>query len=450
MERYVLGGKIDGLVEVQSMKDISNMDYDDRLFVLLDRDTDNQLTKIYSAVKKACQQNIRVFVLKIKGESSIALPISALVVSYGGTDIYTLEDSAMLNFNYIKTIEDRKPSMKEIDWYVDAQISAYDDVARIMSALRDATTADDTHQIANIIKTYGNRINQFIGVIEYMRVMTDKALDNINEADNIQRDLDSLRESYLKLEEIKQNLEKEKLQLMEKIGSMENKASTGEPILTEYTELSLKTVQNVGVRRVLYFKEISPCRYINSLIYSLMYYLNRMKKFKVKLMIYDNKTDSLGRYAPIEVVDSKEFLNNKDRLVGDVQEMVVIEPNASIITSVLKSDVDILIIYDRLGKKKDIVTDVAIAKYYVINSRKEYDAVCKEFQQEMTIDKVISNEGVFAEAIAVREVEDYKGLNESSKLSKYYTMQNPSNVRSGKVIDLICEHAYIDQLKKQM
>jgi hypothetical protein len=100
-------------------------------------------------------------------------------------------------------------------------------------------------------------------------------------------------------------------------------------------------------------------------------------------------------------------------LLKTVKKFIVAEPDISIIKDFVESEenIDVLIIYDRLGCTKDIVTGHRVTKYYVINSLNDYEAVKSVFKINDT-SKVITYAdcGIPGNYLDIPKIDKYETL----------------------------------------
>ena len=66
---------------------------------------------------------------------------------------------------------------------------------------------------------------------------------------------------------------------------------------------------------------------------------------------------------------------DRNRVSNTLDKMVVVDQQPGIMEDVLRSDCDVLIIYDRLKRKNDILTGNTVYKYWVVNSSSEIAAL---------------------------------------------------------------------------
>lgn len=218
-----------------------------------------------------------------------------------------------------------------------------------------------------------------------------KLQDALNENERLQSEKESLSSSsnervealtrqvseqktkILNLESAKQTLDGKVAQLTEQLNT-----PTGESSISEYMTITTQSVSTCSVSHVLYFKELS---YVFGLASTLSVFMDKMDKSSVTyhMVIFDDANYLEGKYDnSIPVVTYKEFARDKVRYVS--QPIVVISSRIiSPIEDYLRSDVDVLIVYDRLGSRADMVTGGIVNRFIVANSAHDVDRARAHF-----------------------------------------------------------------------
>lgn len=230
-----------------------------------------------------------------------------------------------------------------------------------------------------------------------------------------------------------------------KILSLEELISASGPILSHYSEIQLSNVK-AKVKSVIYFKEISYVRYTNSFIMNMLSIINKVHKLKAKLLVYEYKNDFLNIYKPFEIVGSSEYMADRNRVSNTLDKMVVVDQQPGIMEDVLRSDCDVLIIYDRLKRKNDILTGNTVYKYWVVNSSSEIAALNSISNVEYG--HILTRPSVFQDCLAVRDIPGYKEKTSSAKLSEYTKLLN-SGRNNKKLFEIIFNRTNVVNIKRE-
>lgn len=149
--------------------------------------------------------------------------------------------------------------------------------------------------------------------------------------------------------------------------TMQLNTPTGEGSISNYSTITTQSVSACSVGHVLYFKELS---YVFGLASALDVFMKKMEKSNItyRMLIFDDTSFLEGKYDNnIPAVDFKEFAKDKMRYIA--QPIVVITSRIiSPIEDYLQSDVDVLIVYDRLGARADMLTGGIVTRFVVANS----------------------------------------------------------------------------------
>lgn len=460
MTIYVVGLEIDGLTNLEIKREAVANVFDSVVIISLDDSSNGQLYEYYNSVRTLIMNRNRVILLTVAGESRIRKQISMLMASYGRYDIYSIDSISGVDSEYISALIDRAPSLQEVQQFIGADVDAY---ARLNSILLEVSNILDDSNVEALRKyVEDNRetIESSIDVIDYLKSVADSinSGESDKEMSQLRAELESkaeqLRETQAhmsslegELDRLKDNeslLKKEAFSAKQRANELETMINNSGPVIKEYMEINT-AIYACKAKSIVYFKEISPVRFMPSLVVKMMEILTRVKKLKCKLVIYDNQNAFLSVYKPISIIDSTTFLESRQAVINQMDKIVVVEPNPAIVEDMLKADYDVLIIFDRLKQRNDIITGNNVYKYWVVNSRNDMMAVSTQFK----IDKryTISRPGVFKEGISIPEIIDYNGKTSSAKLADYLALAIDVQGKKVKITDLIFGHTNIDKLE---
>lgn len=465
-----------------------------------------ELNLYYRGIKELITNNNRVILLFNEITDKIK-KICMLMALYNKNDIYKVNSIMEVDNIYVEELLNRKPNNLEIGEYIGSDILAYSEINSILLDIIGSAEKRDKDTLLNIVNSNLKELQEFVGLIDYMRkiVETDrlKDIDKMKELEEelesekasnfaraeelrrinsekedikkIRQELDKEKENMLNKEEelkrlreekedinklkqeviagnkIKEELEESKKnlnalkkrnnELEQNIGSMGNSG----PIITSYATLNLKNVKCTP-KSILYFKEISKTNYINSLIKNLIMIMDKLHKLRVKLVIYDYDYE-YPIYKGCEIVNHQNYLMNKDSLINESETIVIVEPNQYWLESILEANYDIIIIYDRLKRKKDIVEGNLVRKFFVLNSKNEIEVLKSVLNTEVDMSRVITQTGIHDDAITISRLENYSQMakKETANMIAYNNMINQGSA-GGKTIDIILEKSFIKQI----
>lgn len=435
MEDYIIGLKLDGLtymdIDDTSISDIKNSN----VVIVLSSDSSDKLSIYYTKIRNLIINNNRIILILDGSKSKIRKTISMLLASYRKYDIYTIDDISIVDREYINSLIKRNPSEEEVSTFIGSDVTAYSDIDSIILDLSTLINNNNLDGVRELIENKRDSIENFVDLINYMKLVVDKHSDansRIKELkDKITKLEDSLNDTNKQLNNAirdakdakaeKDMLQKEAFQAKQKKAELEEQLNSREPVIRTYTEVQTQMIK-CRTKVIIYFKEISHISYISSLVTRFIETLVKLKKLKVKLMIYDNKHSFLNSYNPIPIVGSTEYINNRDIVVNKYEKIVAVEANQALVEDVLTSDWDVVIIYDRLRQANDIVSGNNVYKYWVLNSVTEYTALKKAFKIEK--DRIITRPGLFPESLSIQSIPGYKSHTVSAKLADYVNMKN--------------------------
>lgn len=455
MEKYIINHQVQGYIDLSTDGETIHSLRDSLVITVLDENSNGKLYSYYSGIRSLIVNNNKVILLLIGSAAHFRKQLSMLLVSYGNYNVYTLDEKAIIDREYLATIEAREPSEEEVMQFVGSDITAYSEINNILLNMTSKVEEADIDGLREVVEKYKDSIEGFVDIIDYMKKVVDRANSGESEKqlaslrdkiDKLEDDLSAAKkqvqeakhETELALED-KDTLKREAFQAKQKVNDLQERLNSKEPILTTYTELQTQMIR-CNAKVILYFKEVSHISYMASMLTKMCEALTKMRKLKVKLMVYDTKHSLLSAYKPIPVIGSNEFMTNKDSIVNKLDKLVVVEANQAIIESVLKADWDVVIIYDRLRQVSDIVSGNNVYKFWVMNSMTEFRALFNTFKIDER--NVISRPGVFPGGIAISEIKEYKTHTPSAKLASWVNMANIGEER-GKVFDILFKRTNI-------
>lgn len=235
-------------------------------------------------------------------------------------------------------------------------------------------------------------------------------------------------------------LNAEKDEIAEKLTITEDKLSSfnngldGINVGTAYVEFNLDKYKtqmltrhhiNLDVDQVIYFKELTPCAYINSFMINFIQYIKIHRKKSVICLIYDRAEFTRLRYGNLPILNASNFvpdntikINNTDN--KNSNSIFVVQDAAQQILEEAVKTYDLVLVYDRLGMNTDIISGRQVHKVMVVNSNKELLEVQKA--TKAPLESFITSFGVNKQTISVRFIKEYKQNMSSGKFMSYVNM----------------------------
>lgn len=199
------------------------------------------------------------------------------------------------------------------------------------------------------------------------------------------------------------------------------------PTIQTFRPIILQTTTN-RTKNILYIKEISYVTYINSLVVNMMQYLKGNDFNKVKLVIYDNKSDFNIMYRDIATVTGADYNSRKDIILNQSDKIAVLDYSTHILEDILKQENDLVIVYDRLKSIKDLVQGSDVVKYYACGSRSHIDNMISILGKDVNPETIITRPGVMKSTIALARIDKYGGSSTSSKMLKWIQMRSKNMI----------------------
>jgi len=452
MKKYVVGINLEGYKNI----DISDNDTiksikESIVIVLLDSNSNNKLQAYYKGLKQLILNGNRPVLLMLNEESNIRKQLCMLMALYEKNDMYTVQSKNLLTQGYVEEMLKRSPTEEEIESYIGVEIRNYSKLNDILMELSKSVQDMDQAKALSTIANNILGIESSVQLIDDLRKITDdvssgKIADKLKK---LKSDTESMQNQIKVLKDNSDNLTR---QLNEKIeaegklqkevltlkNSVEKDANSNGPTISIYDEIQT-SLYKCKVKSIIYFKEVTYVRYVNSLVHYLMTFM-KAGGLRVKLLIYDNKKALTEMYKEVYTVSASDYINHRADAFNQKEKVLVIEPHPAIIEDVIKSDYDVVIIYDRLKQAKDIVVGNCVYKYWVVNSRKEYDAINRDYK--VNPEHVITRPDVVNNSIVLVTIHDYVDRTDGSKSQAYRSMANNKKI----IFDSILSRTHVKAL----
>lgn len=452
----------------------------EKLALIEGRENIGDITIIFDSSTKSSQQDSNViyrminrFIGKIDNIALIvtdkydnnAKMLELLLVRNNKYNIFVVDDATDIDEEYIESIMDMTPSIDELKEFIGNDIAVYSRAMNILETVVAAANKSDS-TIAEMIREHREDISSITKTMKLLQTGLDEAKEAsaysqgsssvVSNAEN-ERNLKEIRRLCSVVEDserengrlngIIEAINKENTELREFKESQQKMRAENikaDKYITLNVDRYINSIEmgkkKPEVKSVIYIKEVTPCRYINTLITMLQKYITSRGFRNTKVVIFDKKGFSNFKYGKLKIVDAGSYEKEKqaDRL-GNI--FVASEVARNIIESLL-TDCQFVIIYDRMNKDDDIVVGRTVNKYYVVNGEKEEI----ELERRVNVDKsrVITNFGVDKGMISVREIFDFKIMSPSGRLAAYVNMPSTIDVTKS-ILDIILDESGVSK-----
>lgn len=421
------------------------------LVIIIDGNNKIESYEAFKLMYKVVSNKNSVYIIGAGLEDEYAKNVFCLAMVKSLYNLYRVDSIEDVDSEYLDSIVGKQNTLKDVENYISEDVVFPEVIGEILLEIIDKCD-DDDEALLQYIKSKTDIIKNSVYYNECMRCLHDKLTAEIyalrEENDNMSKEYGEMKRSTQEKMDRIANLEGNIAEYKRDISALkqENESIVAQlnrsgPIVSNFQQIHTGTLPRSRTKNILYFKEISYVRYANSLIVNMLKMLGYTQAgLKVRLLVFDNKNDFSIVYKPLPIVTLQDYLRNKDRLLS-LDAMVVVEPNHVIVEDILKMDHDLLIIYDRLKLSKDIVHGNDVFKYWVINSKRNYESIKGDIKDTKY---VITRPGVLNECIAIPEIEGYSGISDSAKIYKYRALVNACPQPQGLIVENILKRAGID------
>lgn len=456
--KYSVGLNIDGLnmVDIEAAE-ISNLK-DETIVLYLGEESSKRLYSYYVGVRGLLVRGNRIITL-VGEDSKIQKQICMLLVTYDNYDIYEIDGDKQVDLAYVTTLQERQPTVEEIELFIGSDISAYGELNTILAQMSDLAKDNNIDGLTKLVCDQVLNLESAVNVVDYIKRIADTSQTNLStvvgqmkenigklssELDNTKSLLNSAELELSRYKSDVADFKADNNSLKRKYADLEEKMGKSGQVIRSYTSLNTSIIK-CKVQSILYFKEISKPAYINTFITQLFDKLTKIEKLSVKLVIYDNNV-KYNIYKPLSIVDSNFYMQNKESVIERNPKMVVTEPNENLLEAIVKHPYDVVIIYDRLGQKDDIISGNQVYKFYTAASRNDAEA-CKKSDPKATNDRIIGHANMMEGSLGLQWIEEYNDkASDSKKLLMYLQMENVSNGLNVKIIDYVMSISNIDAI----
>lgn len=463
--KFCVGKEIEGFKLVRITDEELLECKNSKVVLYLDRESNDRLLDYYKAVRNILRSGNDLLVLLNEEETSnISQAITHLNLEYANYKIYKVYNDTVLDKEYISDMYKRKSSADEVQLYVSKEGEAYETITEALLSISEMCLDNKLNELQDYIINNKDLIKEYPAVLSYMKQNIDelnlgitiklsslekelkRALEDKTEVEQVsvklkesvdnlknvvtqqEEDNKRIQHKLTKYEETLENLQKEKAVLEEQTKQLQSSVqSSGTVGFTSYTPLNMTQIKGNKVKRIIYIKEISKPRYINTLVTLLLYCLNtkgNTTKNKTKLLIFDSREDFANVYYPIQQVNTNTYFDVKTDILSQ-DKVVFTDTNPTYLSDIMTGgNTEYLIIYDRLGQQKDLVFGAAVIKFYTFASKNELVCFKKKYNDVDETRVIMNSPSGVVNTLEIQEVSGFNTIDSvQAKFTKYYKMR---------------------------
>lgn len=468
MQVYACGYKLSGeytefnIGKESELKGIKNS----LVLVLINSNANDKLLEYYSGIKTIIRNNNKlVIVLDSDNKSTIRKTLCMLAVSMGCYNIYDCSMSDLTE-DYVKSLLERDASELEVEEYIGEDISAYDKAAELIIQMQNYVRRGDGNALADLVTENKEVILSIPVVMDFLKKVydthvygTDIKISKMQQSLEVaMKELEDTKtkskEHMIKVkaqEEELNNLKIESETIKNDLNAANRRNKDLEKQITELTDsefgsensgiltyTALDTAQIRAMNKyIIYFKEISNVMYTLSMLKCLAKYIELSQR-RVKLVIYDRPNDYMAIYKDMTIVNGEKFAKNPEILRSSKNIIMVTDTNMAVLKTILQLDADVIILFDRLKCREDLVEGALVTKFYMMGSREKLkdleSSTGKSFPRDRTFVDGDSNDTLY-----IPMMSDYSRQMEIARVSKYasttITLGNTKQVLFQHILD---------------
>ena len=404
------------------IKDAESFKVDDRskFVLLMDSSANDYLYEWYNCIQTLCKAGHKVILVMDKyNRSSIRKQICMLMASYGAYNMYEVGVDELTD-EYMNDICQRDASEMEVEEYIGTDVVAFDKANEILLKLKEYAVSEDIDSLMDYTESNKEIIVNIPIVVDFLKKVFDshvkgvdtktaklqETINKLNEEkeDTLKKYRDSLVQAKASTEKVEAltsradtlekevgTLNKQKKELEEQIKSLSSRDDDFEddgPML-KYKALDVANAR--PAKYVIYFKELAPVTHAMTMIRQLQKFL-QMNEKKVNLAIYERPTEFAAAYCDMRVMGKNSMSRIEEEITSNkaYEPYLLLEPNMNATRHLLMSECDILIIFDRLRCKEDLVKGSTVFKFNLAGNLKqlsklEESSCCGKLSKDSTI-----------------------------------------------------------------
>lgn len=388
-------------------------------------DEDNDVLDTYVFVSTLIKNEKQVKCIVCGASELLKNSICSLMIENERYDIFE-SDTESFDDEYLNEISDIEQTKEDAEMFVDEQIIKFGSISERLKDNSDDLKLEAAAYIdylKEILKS-GNTDNKNNILVDDMQSRIDSLEEQLK---NAKKELEESDDNVKKLEEVNREL---KDNLILKDGD-----------ISSYVTINTNAVNN-SVKYILYFKEVSYVRYMNTFI-KILLKIFTLSRINARLIIQDTKRDTNSLYEPLVLVNDKYYMQNKESLYKSTNEFVAIDKSTMILEDYIKNPCDILILYDRTGTAQDLITG-NVTKFWVVASKKDVENASRfRIDLKNTFSYMENQLG----GLYIERIPEFEVMNENTRIAQYNKLifndkQNGNKIK--RVIDGILERAHIN------
>lgn len=438
MERFLLNGSLHAYTRLVVGDEKTPSIKGTVVVIICDTELNDRFSELYKMTDTLLKNGNRLVLVSVEDKNKVFMPLASLLMLYRNYDIYRVDIKSIVTADWLERVLERHPDYNEVQNYVSAEMMAYTDLSNLFITVEDKVKSGDVDGLRDFVEKNTPVLEMLTLTLNNMKKqcdisnsseLNDLIADFKQRIDGVSKELSYAKKQLAEKEEDSQRQQDSIRELRSKVAELEEKiededdTAAGSGVIKQFKTINMGAVK-VNAKHVIYFKELTYVPYVNSFIMQFMQILKVKLQSRVKLLIYDTNTEFYASYNPLRVVDGREYIANRDRLINQNEAFVVSEPNPQILTDALADNVEVLIVYDRMHTMNDLLTGNLLTKFFIVNSNTELMAY-KTRLKIASNDVIISRKGAIkgAGALYIDTIDMYSGSTPSSKMAKYSSLK---------------------------
>lgn len=450
MGRYIINETIHSFDKLR-VDDIDIIKNNSSLYVInVNKTCDNDINKYYKFIRTAVRLGNRVILISKDDGNTSFRTLANLMISFGAYDVYQIPAEKIITINYLNKLIDHRPTFDEVATYVGGDVAAYNSLDTLMMGIESLTKEGNVQGLENFMDQHSIELDSLISTLNYMKGIcnSSNSQEQVEQIKNLNEEIDKLQDTLKKRDSKVTELSRSNEVLQENLSNIKTENETlkidNKELKDEKDGLSgfaIRSYKPVNMsllksttQIILYFKEVSYVRYVNSLIHNIMYMLNT-QGLKSKLLVYDNNPSYSPLYNGFTAVTGDVYKNAKSTIISKSSSVLIVEPIQNLLDDILQypEGFDVIVIYDRMKGTDDIVKGNLVSKFFVINSSSDFNNISSNLKIERCSNVIIPSgsslvtRGIIEDPLDIGTINGYSKLTDVAKIARYNRLMTSNN-----------------------
>lgn len=258
MYKYIVNSEIE--IKGYTNKKLTETDINELanslVVVILSEKNREQLRNIYIDVKELIKRNNKIIMIVESSLYDEYKYVYMLMASYNQYNIYKVDDTDIIDEEYISRVEDRHVNREEVEIALGADVISYDVLSETLINIKEAMDNKDVEELIEVMKDNQRSLLEAANTVDYMKYMINKQEEKIENNKNKLEKMEENVESVDREEEIRKELQEEINEHIKNIEEQKEIIAKLEEEIKDVKESYDKKLEDINNKLKAYEKEL--------------------------------------------------------------------------------------------------------------------------------------------------------------------------------------------------